>query len=83
MVQVAYKHNSIGADFIPGGAAWQDYTLRQEIYLRNAFYAKAELQYENISRYPALFRGPQTNLTAIVEVGFYPRKNVRADGNTP
>jgi hypothetical protein len=82
-VQVSYKHNSIAADFIPGGAAWQDYSLRDEIYFRSGFYAKAEVQYENISHYPALFHGPQTNVTAVVEVGFYPRKNVRGQGNTP
>jgi hypothetical protein len=41
------------------------------------------LQYENISRYPILFDGPQRNLTAILEVGFYPQKKVRGSATGP
>ena len=74
-LQFIYRHNSVNAEFIPGGGAWQDYGLRNELYLRNGFYMKGELQYENISRYPVLFKGPQRNVTAILEVGFYPERN--------
>jgi hypothetical protein len=70
-----YRHNSVNAEFIPGGGAWQDYGLRNELYLRNGFYMKGELQYENISRYPVLFSGRQRNVTATLEVGFYPERN--------
>ena len=73
-VQFAYKHNTVSADFIPGGGAWQDYTLRNEMHLGNGFYVKSELQYEHISRYPLLFNGPQKNFTAILEVGFCPER---------
>jgi len=45
------------------------------MYLQNGFYLKSELQYENISRYPMLFRGPQKNFTAVLEVGFSPNRN--------
>jgi membrane-associated phospholipid phosphatase len=74
-LQFMYRHNSVNAEFIPGGGAWQDYALRNELYLRNGFYVRSELQYENISRYPILFSGPQRNVTAILEVGFYPERN--------
>ena len=74
-LQFLYRHNTVASDFIPGGGAWQDYALRNEFYLRNGFYMKGELQYENISRYPVLFKGPQRNVTAILEVGFYPERN--------
>src|SRR2546427_8514490 len=76
-----YRHNSVSAEFIPGGGAWQDYALRNELYLRNGFYLQSELQYENISRYPILFSGPQKNVTAILEVGFYPQRSFRAQKN--
>jgi Capsule assembly protein Wzi/PAP2 superfamily len=71
-VQLTYKHNSVSPDFIPGGGAWQDYALNYETYLRSGFYVKAQFQYENISRYPILFKDSQKNFTAIVEVGFSP-----------
>ena len=74
-LQFLYRHNTINAEFISGGGAWQDYALRSELYLRNGFYVKSEMQYENISRYPILFSGPQRNITAILEVGFYPERN--------
>ncbi len=72
-VQVFYKKSSVAGDFMPGGAAWQDYAVRNEMYLRSGFYWKTEFQYEHISRYPVLFNGPQNNLTAILEIGFCPR----------
>jgi len=74
-VQFIYKHNTVGSDFIPQGGAWQDYGLSNEMYLENGFYLKSELQYENISRYPMLFKGPQKNFTAVLEVGFSPKRN--------
>jgi membrane-associated phospholipid phosphatase len=73
-VQFSYRHNSVSTDFIPGGGAWQDYTLSNEMYLQSGFYLKSELQYENISRYPVLFQGRQRNITAILEVGFSPTR---------
>ena len=80
-LQFMYRHNTVNAEFIPGGGAWQDYALRDELYLRNGFYVKSELQYENISRYPILFSGPQRNVTAFVEIGFYPQRSLRAQKN--
>jgi len=77
-LQLIYRHNSVNAQFIPGGGAWQDYALRNELYLRNGLYMKSELQYENVSRFPILYGGPQRNMTAILEVGFYPERNSRA-----
>jgi membrane-associated phospholipid phosphatase len=72
--QFIYRYNTVAGDFIPGGGAWQDYGFRNEIYLRNGFYAKTDLQYEHISHYPLLFKGPEANLTAIFELGFIPER---------
>jgi membrane-associated phospholipid phosphatase len=82
-LQLTYRHNSVARDFLPGGAAWQDYALENELYLRNGFYLKSELQYENISRYPILFSGSQRNITAILEVGFYPERNSGRQKSNP
>jgi hypothetical protein len=76
-LQLRYQHNSVAAEFIPGGGAWQDYSLRNQVYLRSGLYMKAEVQYENISRYPLLFNSPQRNVTAIAEIGFSPRERVQ------
>jgi membrane-associated phospholipid phosphatase len=74
-LQFAYKHNTVSQDFVPKGGAWQDYSLRHEMYLRSGLYVKSQLQYEHISRYPMLFSGPQSNTTAVVELGFVPHRS--------
>jgi len=73
-LQLIYRHNSVTSDFIPGGGAWQDYSLQNAMYLRNGFYVRSEVQYEHISRYPLLFTGVQKNVTATLEVGFIPER---------
>ena len=72
ILQFNYRHSSVNPDFIPGGGAWQDYRLHDETYLRSGLYLKADVQYENISRYPILWSGSQHNVSAIVELGFSP-----------
>jgi hypothetical protein len=73
-LRVLYRHNTVAADFVPGGGGWQDYALQNAVYLRNGFYVRSELQYEHISRYPLLFTGIQKNVMAILEVGFIPER---------
>ena len=73
-LEAIYRHNSVSADFIPGGAAWQDYALQNALYLRNGFYFRSAVQYEHISRYPVLFTGVRKNVTATLEVGFIPER---------
>jgi hypothetical protein len=74
-LQLIYRHNSVAADFMPGGAAWQDYSVQNALFLRNGFYVRSEVQYEHVSRYPVLFTGVQRNVTAILELGFIPERN--------
>jgi len=73
-LQLFYKKSSVAGDFMPGGAAWQDYAVRNEMHLQSGFYLKTELQYEHISKYPVLFNRPQRNITVIAEIGFSPRE---------
>jgi hypothetical protein len=73
-LQLTYRHNSVAGDFLPGGGAWQDYALQNSLYLRNGFYVRSEVQYEHVSRFPVLFSGVQSNVTAILEVGFIPAR---------
>jgi hypothetical protein len=82
-LQFLYKHNTVASDFIPGGGAWQDYAFKGETYLRSGLYLKAELQLENISNYPILFNTPEKNVTALLELGFYPTKNFGRKRNDP
>jgi len=73
-LQFTYKHNSVSPDFVPKGGYWQDYSVRHEWHLGSGLYVKSEAQYEHISSYPMLFRGPVNNATAIVELGVVPHR---------
>jgi Capsule assembly protein Wzi/PAP2 superfamily len=73
-LQFNYKHNTVSQSFAPEGGAWQDYGIQHEIDFRSGFYVKSQLQYEHISRYPLLFSHPQSNTTAVIELGFVPHK---------
>jgi hypothetical protein len=70
--QLMYKNNFVDPAFIPGGGAWQDYSLQNEFHRRSGLYVKSQLQYEHILHYPLLFNGRQQNVTAIVDIGFMP-----------
>jgi hypothetical protein len=70
--QLMYRNNFVDPAFIPGGGAWQDYSLENEFHRRSGLYVKSQLQYEHISHYPLLFNGRRQNVTAIVELGFMP-----------
>jgi membrane-associated phospholipid phosphatase len=69
-LQFRYAHNTVSADFVPGGGAWQDFSVRNETRFPSGLYFKTEVQYERIARYPILFSGPQQNVTATLELGY-------------
>src|ERR1700735_216220 len=71
-LQFQYKNSSVDRAFIPGGGAWQDYSLSNSFYSNSRFYMKGQLQYEHISHYPILFHGVRRNFTTILEMGFTP-----------
>src|SRR6202046_27282 len=71
-LQFQYKNSSVDRAFIPGGGAWQDYSLSNSFYSNSRFYMKGQLQYEHISHYPKLFHGVRRSFTTILEMGFTP-----------
>jgi len=74
-LQFSFRQSTVSHSFVPGGGAWQDYSLRHELQTRAGVYLTSRLQYEHISSYPILFPGPQSNLAAIVEMGFIPHRS--------
>jgi hypothetical protein len=70
-LQLFYKKSSVASEFIPGGGAWQDYAVRNEIHLRSGFYAKSNIQIEHIQHFPLLFHASVNNVSASVEVGMW------------
>ena len=71
-LQFAYKHSTISSEFVPGGGAWQDYSMRHEVAFHSGLYLKSQLQFEHISHYPLLTPHAKNNLTTVVELGWTP-----------
>jgi membrane-associated phospholipid phosphatase len=69
-IQLSYKSSLADQIFVPGGGVWQDVGVSGEIHSRSGVYVKTFAQYEHISHFPILFKGPQQNVAAMVEVGF-------------
>jgi hypothetical protein len=72
MFQVTYKNSQVDRAFVPGGGAFQDYGVNNELHLRSGVYVKSAFQYERISHFPLLFSGPQNNFSVTLEIGFLP-----------
>jgi hypothetical protein len=79
--QLIYKNNHVANAFIPGGGAWQDYSLKNEFYWKSGLYLKSQIQYEHISHYPILFKGLESNITTFVELGFWPSSKSKPESN--
>lgn len=82
-LEFSYKHSTVSSDFIPGGGAWQDYSISNNLYTASDFYLRASFQYEHISHYPILFHGPQQNVSISLELGFLSRPHTPNSGKAP
>lgn len=71
-LDLSWKQSKVLGDYVPGGAAWQDFSAAHNITLSSGAYMKLMLQFEHISKYPLLFSGLQNNVVASVELGFLP-----------
>jgi hypothetical protein len=71
IVQFIYRNGSMDRAFIPGGGAWQPYALKGDLSLKSGLHPKPQLQHEHISHDPILFNGRRSNVTAILELGYF------------
>jgi membrane-associated phospholipid phosphatase len=71
-LQITAKDSRVYKNYLPGGAAWQDYRVTHDIYLNSGFFFSGLVQYEHISHFQVLFPGPVNNVTASIAIGFAP-----------
>ena len=71
-LQFTAKDSRVYKNYLPGGAAWQDYRVTHNVYLNSGFFFSGLMQYEHISHFQVLFPGPVNNVTASIEIGFAP-----------
>jgi hypothetical protein len=69
-LQFSYRHQEVSKDFI-GGGRLVDYSTRGSFLLNNNIEISGGLQYEQW-RFPVITPNRQSNLTATVQLTFYP-----------
>ncbi len=71
-LQFQFRHETVGQGFIPGGGTINDGGVKANFWLRPDLSVTAFLQDEKWS-FPVLRPGPQSNVTASVQLTFWPR----------
>jgi hypothetical protein len=71
-IQLGYRHAKVAAEFLPGGETVNDASGAVTWWVGADLNVSSYVQYEKWLA-PVLMAGPQTNWTASVQVGFWPR----------
>ena len=71
-MQSFYRHQKISQDFIPSGGTINDGGINASLWLRSDLNISGTIQYE-ISNFPLLAPGAQSNWTTSLGVRFSPR----------
>jgi Capsule assembly protein Wzi len=71
-LQLNFRHQKVSHEFVPNGGTLTDFGVRGDYWFRNVVDLSTSLQYERWL-FPVIQPGPQRNVTASFEVGFWPR----------
>ena len=70
-IQLQYRHEKVGADFVPGGGTINDGGVKANFWIRPDISVSSLLQYEKWN-FPILRPGPTSNFTTSVQVTYWP-----------
>jgi hypothetical protein len=71
-IQLSYRHLKVDNKFIPNGGTVNDASVRADYWIRSAIGASAIVQYEQW-RFPLLAAGLQKNVTASLQITYWPQ----------
>jgi hypothetical protein len=72
-VQLNYRHQKVGADYLPGGGTLTDVGMRGDLWTSSELSFSANVQYENWT-FPVIQPGQQTDVSASLQVTFWPSR---------
>jgi membrane-associated phospholipid phosphatase len=78
-VQVAWRHQKVSAQFLSGGGTLSDLGVRSDFWVRSRMSVSTAVQYERWT-FPVLAPRPQSNLSASLQLTFWPKLTFRAGG---
>ena len=72
-LQFNFRHQKVSQEFLPGGGTLTDAGMRADYWVRSSVSVSTSVQYERWL-FPTIQPGPQTNVSASVEILFQPEK---------
>jgi hypothetical protein len=72
-VQVNYRHQKVGADYLPGGGTLTDIGMLGDLWTSSELSFSAKVQYETWN-FPVIQPGQQTDVSASLQVTFWPSR---------
>jgi hypothetical protein len=79
-LQLNFRHQKVSDKFIPSGGSLTDFGIRGDYWLWHAVGLGASVQYERWL-FPVIQPGPETNVSAAIEVQFQPQKIFRPNSH--
>jgi Capsule assembly protein Wzi/PAP2 superfamily len=81
-IQLNFRHQKVGQQYIPGGGTLTDAGVRGDYWVRSNLSLSASVQYERWL-FPVIQPNPSTNVSAAVEILFQPQKLFRRSATGP
>jgi hypothetical protein len=75
-IGIEYRHRKVDRQFLPQGGTQNDVAVNADFFVKSGFRLSGMLQYEHW-QIPLLASGPQSNVTASFQLGFWPRVHGR------
>ena len=79
-LQLNFRHQKVSQEYIPGDGSLTDFGVRGDYWFRQILGFSASVQYESWL-FPVIQTGPETNVSADVEVQFQPQKIFRPNSH--
>jgi hypothetical protein len=72
-VQLNYRHQKVGTDYLPGGGTLTDVAVRGDIWTSSELSFSANVQYETWL-FPVIAQGAQRNITTSIQLTYWPHQ---------
>jgi len=72
-IQLNYRHQKVGADYLPGGGTLTDIGMLGDVWTSSELSFSAKVQYETWN-FPVIQPGQQTDVSASLQVTFWPSR---------
>jgi membrane-associated phospholipid phosphatase len=78
-IQINYRHQKVSQEFLPGGGTLGDVGIRGDLWIKKDFELSVTVQRETWT-FPSIQPGQQTNVSASMQIAFWPTSGTSLRG---